>query len=207
LIISLAGGREIGKVKVKGLTLARVPIPVAPGEVATLFLTPDQQGPALPGDSRVLNFRVLASACEASKRPAPKLERPDGWTAVSVSQSPPAIDWPARLQNRRHELTEIGKPAFLHVNACSFVLMHRDLWRDVRGYPEAAGPPEQLQALLCYAAHFAGAREEVLRAPLRVDREPRTAPPAPDADLIWMITQMRRLHAPTILNRENWGGA
>jgi hypothetical protein len=209
LQIRLAGGKVIGSVRVRGLTYVRVPLPFAVGTVTTVFLNPDMHGEALPGDSRVLNFRVLACACEASERPlAPAdLVRPAGWTAVTVSAKPAGIDWAAKLKDRRRELTEIGKPAFLHVNVCDFVLMDRERWFDLRGYTESDHPAAYLNTLFCYTAHFAGATEEVLRAPLRVERAPSAgrSPAVLDEDMVWLITQMRRLHAPAILNLATWG--
>ncbi len=203
LQVHIAGGKTIGRASVGGLTLLRIPLPPE-SHVAALFLSPDQQGEALPGDLRVLNFRVLACACVPSElqRPPAEVPPPAGWTAVTVNRRPAGIDWAARNQRHHLELTEIGKPAFLHGNACEFILMDRDLWLNLRGLPEADYLPEHLNVLFCYAAHFAGAVEELLREPLRLQRagaSERTAA-ALDADLIWLITQMRRLHAPAILN-------
>jgi hypothetical protein len=209
LQVRLEDGREIGKVPVNGLTLVRVPLPVPDGAVTAVFLTPDTQGEAVPGDSRVLNFRVLACACAASARPGAPVAavRPTTWTAVTVSRKNPAIDWEAKLLRYRRERAEIGHPAFLHVNACDFILMDRDLWFDLRGCPESDQPREHLNTLLCYNAHFAGATEEVLREPLRISRAQSSNPPydGHDEDLIWLITQMRRMRALAILNLETWG--
>ncbi len=80
LQVRLEDGREIGKVRVGGLTLVRVPIPVPEGTVTGIFLTPDAQGEAVPGDSRVLNFRVLACAVRSVGAPVVRLPpqvRPD----------------------------------------------------------------------------------------------------------------------------------
>uniref|UniRef100_Q02BJ6 Uncharacterized protein n=1 Tax=Solibacter usitatus (strain Ellin6076) TaxID=234267 RepID=Q02BJ6_SOLUE len=196
-------GRRIGKSRVSGLTLLRISLPPA-STPALLFLSPDQQGEALPGDSRVLNFRVFACACLPSERPLPARDSslPAGWTAVTVGQIPAGVDWTARNKRHGSELAEIGKPVFLHVNACEFILMDREQWFDLRGLPEADDPPEYLNALFCYTAHFAGALEEVLREPLNIRRThpSERAPAALDKDLIWLITQMRRWRAPAILN-------
>jgi hypothetical protein len=203
LSIRLNAGKTIGKVRVDRLTLVRVPLPLAPSTVAALFLSPDQQGEPLPGDTRVLNFRILACACEPSARPAPEFHPPAAWTSVTVAEKPAGTRWEARLQAERRELAEIGKPAFLHVNACEFLLMDRELWFDLRGLPDADFPPEYLNVLFCYAAHFAGAVEEVLRDPLRIRRPIARA--AIDQDLVWLITQMRRLRTPAILSLDSWG--
>ncbi|MCU1238656.1 MAG: hypothetical protein JWP63_6623 [Candidatus Solibacter sp.] len=191
IAVRFADGAVIGKARVSGLTLVRVPLPIASGNVAALLLSPDRQGEALRGDSRVLNFRVLACACEPSKRPALAM-KVAGWTAVTIGQRPAEIEW---LQSR--ESLEIGKPAFLHTNACEFLLMDRDLWFDLRGLPEN-------YALFCYSAHFAGAVEEVLPLPLQRTGSPPVRAKL-DADLIWLITQMRRLRTPAILTMDTWG--
>jgi len=209
LQVRLADGAKIGNVRVNGLTLVRVPIPAPDGSVTAVVLTPDLQGEAVPGDSRVLNCRVLACACEASDRPAADLVHSANWTAVTVSRQPPGIDWEARLQRQRRERAEIGHPPFLHVNACDFILMDRELWFDLRGFPESDYPRECLNTLFCYNAHFAGATEEVLREPLRISRvRSLDRPPVvPDQDLVWLVTQMRRMQAPAILNLDSWGTA
>jgi hypothetical protein len=203
LSIRLNAGKTIGKVRVDGLTLVRVPLPLAPSTVAALFLSPDQQGEPLPDDTRVLNFRVLACACEPSARPAPEFHAPAGWTSATVAEKPAGTRWEARLQTERRELAEIGKPAFLHVNACEFLLMDRERWFDLRGLPEADFPPEYMHVLFCYAAHFAGAVEEILHDPL-LTRTP-VARAGIDQDLVWLITQMRRLRTPAILSLDSWG--
>ena len=57
-------------------------------------------------------------------------------------------------------------------------------------------------------AHFAGMREEVLREPLRMTRPAQERAQQPlDEQLIWLITQMRRLHTPAIANVEGWARA
>jgi hypothetical protein len=47
----------------------------------------------------------------------------------------------------------------------------------------------------------------VLREPLRISRAQSSNPPydGHDEDLIWLITQMRRMRALAILNLETWG--
>ena len=205
LVVRLAGA-EIARVRINGLTPVRVPLPVAPGAVAMLTLSPDRTGDALPGDSRVLHFRVFACACEDSKQPARAIAPGAEWTGAKVSEQPADIDWAARLDPVQAQRSQIGKPAFLHVNACDFVLMARHRWLDLRGFAETAEPPHYLDTLLCYAAHFAGATEEILRPPMRMTRPWEERAPAPlDDDMVWLITQMRRLRSPVVLNGQGWG--
>jgi hypothetical protein len=206
LVVSVAGGPEIGRVKVGGVTPVCVPLPFPPGSAVRLLLSPDRVGDALAGDQRVLNFRVFACACRPSAHPAVEIARGVDWPAVTIREENPGIDWEDRLAPSQAQLKEIGKPAFLHVNGCDFVLMSRRRWLDLRGYPETGDLPEYMDALLCYAAHFAGANEEVLRLPLRMTRPWEEHEPTPlDEELIWMITQMRRLRTPVIVNGEGWG--
>ena len=55
----------------------------------------------------------------------------------------------------------------LHTNACGdFTLLHRGFWRQLRGYPEFDSYSFHLDSILCYAAHFGGARELVLEPPM-----------------------------------------
>jgi hypothetical protein len=65
--------------------------------------------------------------------------------------------------------------------------------------------PGHVNVLLCYAAHFAGATQKILRPPIRMTRHWKERPAvALDDDLVWLITQMRRLQTPLILNGEGW---
>jgi hypothetical protein len=172
--------------------------------VRTLHLTTNRTGDPLPGDERVLNFRVLACGCEASTKPVAPAAASTKWPAVVVREEPAGIDWMERLATVQPQLQEIGNPAYLHTNACDFVLMHRDHWLELRGYPEIGEPAEFQDALFCYTAHFAGVREELLPS-MHVTRDPQDRPPAAlDDELIWLITQMRRLHSPVITNVEGW---
>jgi hypothetical protein len=206
LVVRVAGGPDITRVKVRGVTPVRVPLPFAPGSAAKLLVSPDRAGESLGDDPRALNFRAFACACRPSARPAVEIASSAEWPAGKITEDPPGIDWEARLAPAQAQLKEIGKPAFLHVNGCDFVLMARRRWLDLRGYPETGGLPEYADAMYCYAAHYAGAEEEVLRSPLRMTRpwEDREVRPLDD-ELIWMITQMRRLRTPVIVNGEGWG--
>src|SRR3990172_7589071 len=57
----------------------------------------------------------------------------------------------------------------LHTNACGdFTLLAADYWTKIAGYPEFPIRAMKLDGLLCYAAHYAGAKESVLRDPMRI---------------------------------------
>jgi hypothetical protein len=83
-----------------------------------------------------------------------------------------------------------------------------------------------LDSFLCWAAHFAGAREEILHEPMRIyhiehgvgsgwtpegenrlfERIARKGIQSiSHEELVESITQMRRMNAPVIFNREDWG--
>ncbi len=120
-----------------------------------------------------------------------------------------------------------SSPIFLHTNACGdFTLMARSHWIDLRGYPEFDMYSFNIDSVLCYAAHHAGVREEVLKDPLRIyhiehgtgsgwtpegqarlfDRLRANGIPWLEyQDLVNWAEQMRRFDSPMIFNRENWG--
>jgi hypothetical protein len=83
-----------------------------------------------------------------------------------------------------------------------------------------------LDSVLCYAAHHAGAREEVLKEPMRIYHIEHGVgsgwSPEGQArlfqrlrakgiacleyqELVAWAAQMRKLNSPLIFNRENWG--
>jgi hypothetical protein len=145
---------------------------------------------------------------------------------------------PRRYQARRETIREgpqrdlisigsDGTPAFLHTNACGdFTLMAREHWMDLRGYPEFDMYSFNIDSVLCYAAHHAGVREEILKDPLRIYHiEHGTGSgwtPEGQAllfnrlqakgitwleykELVAWAEEMKRLNSPVIFNRENWG--
>jgi hypothetical protein len=115
----------------------------------------------------------------------------------------------------------------LHTNACGdFTLVHADVWRRIRGYPEFEMYSMHLDALGCYLAHHAGAREIVLQDPMQIyhiehgtgsgftpegmqtlyDRLSEAGIPWLDSSQLyeWAL-QMRRTRAPIEFNAETWG--
>jgi hypothetical protein len=116
---------------------------------------------------------------------------------------------------------------YLHLYACGdFTLMAREHWLEVRGYAELDLFSMHVDSMLCYAAHHAGAQEEVLPAEMRIFHIEHGAgsgwtPEGQDAmyariarmgipsvtyeDLTGLIAQMRMLRAPVIFNLEDWG--
>jgi hypothetical protein len=155
-------------------------------------------------------------------------ERLAQWTAVTVESRPPDIDWASMLKEHRRAIADMGKPVYLHTSACGdFTLMAREHWFDVRGYAELNQfYSMHLDSMLCYAAHHAGAREQLLQEPMRIYHIEHGAGSGwtPEGegklnarisqqgiqsvsygDLVALIAQMRSLHAPVIFNMDDWG--
>jgi hypothetical protein len=230
LQVALSNGEVVARALVKGLTYVKVPIPACRGGVAALLLTTNEGGSPVTGEPRILNFRTFACGCaagDASSMPA-EPERPAPWTAVTVESRPPDIDWASRLKECRRVIAGMGKPVYLHTSACGdFTLMAREHWFDVRGYAELNQfYSMHLDSMLCYAAHHAGAREQLLREPMRIYHIEHGAGSGwtPEGegklfarmsqdsihvvsyqDMVALIGQMRSLHAPVIFNTNDWG--
>lgn len=117
----------------------------------------------------------------------------------------------------------------LHTNACGdFTLMAREHWLDVWGYAEFNMYSFRLDGLLCYAGHYAGARETVLSDPMRIYHIEHSAgsgwTPGSGGELLekrlnevgvpqlspeqytaW-VTEMARQRRPIIFNEsQDWG--
>ena len=113
----------------------------------------------------------------------------------------------------------------LHTNACGdFTLMAREHWHDLRGYPEFDMYSFNIDSVLCYAAHYGGAREEALPEPMVIYHVEHGSGWTPEGHqamfrrlaekgiptLSWMelmqwAEQMRRYECPIIFNRDDWG--
>jgi hypothetical protein len=135
--------------------------------------------------------------------------------------------WLGWSGERDRALDSVNTPIYLHTNACGdFTLMAREHWFELRGYPEFDMFSFNIDSLLCYAAHHAGAREEVLPEPMRIyhiehglgsgwtpegqaklfDRlRAKGIEWVEHEDIMAWGAQMRRLNSPFIFNRENWG--
>jgi len=118
-------------------------------------------------------------------------------------------------------------PDFLHTNGCGdFTLIAREHWFDLRAYPELDIFSMNIDSVFCFAAHYGGAREEVLADPMRIyhiehgsgsgwtpegqkslfDRiAARGIPILDNEDVLQWGAQMRRLNSPMIFNHEDWG--
>jgi hypothetical protein len=224
LVVRTAGGKVIARAPVHGLTYLEFPVPVPPGTLTTLCYSTEGGGEPVGQDGRDLHYRVLAcGAGNATDESTVETTATEPWGALTLAAGPRKGATPARSR----EIADMGRPAFLHTYACGdFTLMSRELWFEMRGYPELDQFSMHLDSLLCYSAHHAGAREEVLRAPLRIfhiehgigsgwtpEGEARLnvriaqkgIPSITHEDALWFIAQMRSRHVPIIFNLDDWG--
>jgi hypothetical protein len=122
-----------------------------------------------------------------------------------------------------------GEEPKLHTNACGdFTLMAREHWLAVRGYAEFEMYSFKIDGLLCYAAHYIGARQTILKDPIRIYHIEHSIgsgwTPGLGGELLFKrlsaagiprvnweqyvtwITQMIKTRQPIIFNEnENWG--
>lgn len=229
LLIRRPNGKTIAQARVEGLTYIDVPIPAAQGTLVKLVFTVDGGGLPARGDPRTLNFRVFAigeGVAEDQPAAATEVDGPESWTAEPVVCGP-GVDWAETLNHEQQQIANMGRPRFLHCHGCGdFTLMAREHWFDVRGYAELDMFSMHLDSVLCNAAHYAGAREELLREPMRIyhiehgvgsgwtpegndrlyERLARSRIPSLTyAEVVQLATQMRRLNAPVLFNLDDWG--
>ncbi|MBE0534076.1 MAG: FkbM family methyltransferase [Phycisphaerae bacterium] len=115
----------------------------------------------------------------------------------------------------------------LHTNASGdFQLMHRDRWFALHGYPEFDMYSFHLDSLMCYMAHFGGAPEHFLDAPMciyHIEHEAGWTPESDKENGLWQRLEKSRiprmtndqLHAwankmtaerrAAVFNDDNWG--
>ena len=118
-------------------------------------------------------------------------------------------------------------PEFLHTNGCGdFTLIAREHWINLRGYPEFDVFSMNIDSVFCFAAHYGGAREEVLTDPMRIYHiehgtgsgwtpegqkklfervSAKGIPILDNEEVLQWGAQMRRLNSPIIFNHDKWG--
>jgi hypothetical protein len=194
------------------------------GELRPLFID-IEAAPAVEFQIRDGNGKTLAAShahCRAVQRLDLNLE-PGRTRVLELTASGPlrayGCDWT--------ETPGANPAAFVHTNACGdFTLMAREHWFDLRGYPEFDLFSMNLDSILCVAAHYGGAREEMLAEPMRIFHiEHGTGSgwtPEGQAQLFERIrarglsfvdneevlawaAQMSRLQSPMVFNHHNWG--
>jgi hypothetical protein len=140
-------------------------------------------------------------------------------------QEPPPPQPPAAVEPVEVVPGLCSQPVYLHTDACGdFTLMATQHWFDLRGYPEWDLYSFHTDSVLCYAAHHGGAREVVLKEPMRIYHIEHGSGWTPEGekqlfdrlreqgvpwlayeDLVSLAVQMRRLDSPMIFNHETWG--
>lgn len=150
------------------------------------------------------------------------------WCKENTLRGYPPVD--TRPQNNGVEiiLERIGlikRRPKLFTNACGdFTLLSRDNWHNVRAYPEFPAHGVKIDGLLCYNAHFAGAKERILpgRACIYHIDHPNSWSGEKGEDLqkrltrlgipfvtreeyVGYIDQMTRKNKPYEFNNERWG--
>ena len=204
-----------GRIVVNGVTYAELPLPASAEPVVKLTLSPEGGAKQIGDDDRILAYRVFGVGVgqAGSLRPAgnPPLRSPHEaapWVQLTRERHPPSIDWSGKLKASDTLIAEIGPCSELHLHAAGdFLLMAREHWHDLRGFPQVGVPPQEQATLLCLAAQTAGLREEALPAPMRMCRAVPGEIPASElsTSALWVANQMRRRHLPAIFNSHDWG--
>jgi hypothetical protein len=154
-----------------------------------------------------------------------------GETPGAVLVAEPALDEPAIPAVEPVMEAPVASvpetPLFLHTNGCGdFTLLAREHWFDLRAYPEFDLFSMNIDSVFCYAAHHAGATEQILPEPMRIYHiehgtgsgwtpegqeqlfarlAAKGLPFVPYHDVVAWAAQMRRLNCTMIFNHENWG--
>jgi len=198
----------------EGRSLVRIPVPAnAPGLVVEGFFRSFRCG----------WNRAAADRLTVSRAPARLIPRAAQFLTAAIAwlKSPGPIGHPWRRRG------SAPLSADLHTNACGdFTLLHRSHWMELRGYPEFDSYSMNIDAVLCYMAHYGGAVEEVLPEPMCIyhvehaagsgwtpegqkllfDRLAAKGVPWLDWDqvLAW-AADMERFRTTMVFNRESWG--
>ena len=240
LLVRNESDEIVARTLVERLRYTEILLPCKPGCTQVFSLSAVGGGrPCSNGDPRTLNFRVYWCGWAGTSQhqsPALPFAAPEQRAPEVASLRPP---WRARivsfegdaLKARSIDPAQIRRAgsnaAFLHTNTCGdFTLMAREHWFDLRGYPEFDLYSFNIDSVLCYSAHHAGFREEMLHDPMRCYHIEHGLgsgwTPEGQAKLFerlrakgvsWVdypevvlwIDQMRRFGSPMIFNLENWG--
>ncbi|MGA9624729.1 MAG: hypothetical protein WBQ65_09685 [Bryobacteraceae bacterium] len=218
LFLEIDGSSEIRvqdvQARAEGRSLVRIPVPAnAPEIVVEGFF----RGFRCGWNRAAINRLTISKApARLIPRAARVLAR-----AIAWSKAPGPIGLPWRRKG------SVPLPAELHINACGdFTLLHRSHWMELRGYPEFDSYSMNIDAVLCYMAHYGGAVEEVLPEPMCIyhvehaagsgwtpegqkllfDRLAAKGVPWLDWDQVleW-ASEMERFQTTMVFNREGWG--
>jgi hypothetical protein len=152
-----------GKARIKRRSIVKIPVT---GD--RMVLCVDGGRYTIANDRRALNFRMFSCGIDEAFVGTMAAEPKEGFLPglhrrlrgprliARVNEDPVPEPLPA-------------PPPLLHTIASGdFMLMAREHWMDLRGYAEFDMYSMNLDSLLCWSAHHAGVREEVLEDPLRI---------------------------------------
>lgn len=234
-----SGGAVLGQTRVSGRSVVSLHFPSS-GERTPSFRFHVVGGGERSGlDPRILNFQVYRCAWadpHVSSESASADDQRNEYILHSVPQPTDladAIKGHAAVRRLHTWITGVGArksgapPVYLHINGCGdFTLMAREHWFDLRGYPEFDTFSFNLDALLCYMAHHARVREEILADPMRIYHiehglgsgwtpegqaklferlRANGIPWITYEDILCWNAEMHKLGAPLQFNPENWG--
>jgi len=220
LLLRDEDGNIVARAAVERLSILELQLPLRSSATQMFRLTLEGGDLLAAQDPRILNFRVFWCGWSKSGRAANDVyEEAQNDLRAGSERSEDSVE--------QIEAPNCSTPVFLHTNGCGdFTLMARQHWFDVRGYPEFDLFSMNLDSVLCYSAHYAGFREEILSEPMQIYHiEHQTGSgwtPEGQAQLYTRLAakglpvinyrevvdwaaQMRRLNSPMIFNRENWG--
>jgi hypothetical protein len=213
-----------GKVRIKRRSIVTIPV-----TSDRMVLHVREEGHAIAADLRALNFRMYSCNLDPARVQGMTAEPKESfWNGLHRRVHGP------RTVTRVHENPVIAippppAPPLLHVIASGdFMLMAREHWMDLRGYAEFDMYSMNLDALLCWAAHHSGVREEVLEDPIRIyhiehgigsgwtpEGEQQLFARLDKIGLPWLgypemlelVEKLRKSGGPMVFNGENWGHA
>jgi hypothetical protein len=194
----------------QGSSLERLQVNLSDPEGNVLFHVEERIPPA-----QVSEYRLSLDLGLQARAYGPEQAADTDWS-LEVTGAKSATDWTTSFYAPSPFAGQMHNPACLHTNGCDgFTMLSRDDWFALRGYPELSVKGPHMELLLSYVAHHAGISEVVLREPMcsfrighfsgdgRVPEEVTEGTGEIDA-MNW-IDRMRRLGAPAIFNRANWG--
>ncbi len=202
----LAGSQRVA---VAGLQYVELSLPEATEPVVQIAMAVEGGAKQTGDDDRVLAYRVFACAvvggAGAGESPAKTISCP--WPDLTLNRGRASIDWVEQLRDSESLIAEMGRREETHLNAAGdFLLMAREHWHELRGFPEIDAAAADRDALLCIAARESGLHEEILPMPiLRTTSDSTAEAFRVSGDMLWVANQMRRRHVPAIFNSHHWG--